>query len=118
MKTNQQWKESINEKFYFMTSIREKSGNGIYAASHSIKPVDFCCAARGAKTVHLVGDFNNWHPILMARREEGRWFIQVWLPHGHHQYHFLVDGRPVLDPHAAGTACNERCEPVSLIAVS
>jgi hypothetical protein len=30
------------------------------------------------------------------------WFLQVELSHGHHEYRFLVDGKPVLDPHAAG----------------
>jgi 1,4-alpha-glucan branching enzyme len=38
----------------------------------------------------------------MQRRDDGWWFIQVMLIHGHHQYRFLVDGKPVLDPRAAG----------------
>jgi hypothetical protein len=40
------------------------------------------------------------------------------LTHGHHQYLFLVDGQPVLDPKASGIARNDRNERVSLIAVS
>jgi hypothetical protein len=40
------------------------------------------------------------------------------LPHGYHQYVFLVDDKPVLDPKASGKARNERNEPVSLMAVS
>ena len=59
------------------------------------------CAA--ARVVQLAGDFNHWHPILMERREDGWWFIQIWLPHGHHQYRFLADGEPMLDLHATGT---------------
>src|SRR5208283_4632433 len=58
MKTNQKWKESINEKFYFMNIImnttHDKPSNGIYSANNSIKPVNFYCSARGAKTVQLV----------------------------------------------------------------
>jgi 1,4-alpha-glucan branching enzyme len=118
MKTNQKWKESINEKLFFMNTLHEKSSNGIYSANNSIKPVNFYCSARGAKMVQLAGDFNHWYPILMAQREDGCWFIQVWLPHGHHQYRFLVDGEPTLDLHATGTARDEHDDPVSLIAVS
>lgn len=118
MKTNQRWKESINEKLYFMNAFQEKTGNGIYSANHSIKPVNFCCSARGAKAVYLVGDFNHWYPILMEHREDGWWFIQVWLSHGHHRYLFLVDSEPMLDPHAAGVARDEHYEQVSLVAVS
>ena len=40
------------------------------------------------------------------------------LHHGHHQYLFVVDGEPMLDPSADGIARNDRNEPVSLIAVS
>lgn len=118
MKTNQKWKESINEKFFFMNSLHDKPSLWINAANHSIKPVNFYCSARGAKAVQLAGGFNCWHPIRMAQREDGWWFIQVWLPHGHHQYRFLVDGEPTLDRHATGTARDEHNEPVSLIAVS
>jgi len=71
-------------KSFFMNTTHDKPSNGIYSASNSIKPVNFFCSARGAKTVQLAGDFNHWHPILMAQREDSWWFIQMWLPHGHH----------------------------------
>ena len=54
----------------------------------------------------------------MRRREDGCWFIEVQLPHGHHRYRFLVDGEPVLDPGGTGIARDERNERVSLVAVS
>ncbi len=54
----------------------------------------------------------------MSRRVDGWWFIQVELPHGHHQYRFLVDGQPTLDPQASGTARDDDNQPVSLVAVS
>jgi hypothetical protein len=38
----------------------------------------------------------------MQRQPDGCWFVQVPLTHGHHQYVFLVDGEPELDPDAAG----------------
>jgi len=54
----------------------------------------------------------------MNRTPDGRWMAGLELPHGHHQYLFLVDGAPQLDPKASGVTRNERGEPVSLIAVS
>ena len=117
MRTHQPWKESINEKLHFMNVLHDHAAPAIDTANHAIKPVDFYCAARRAKTVYLSGDFNHWHPILMERQDDGWWHIQLWLPHGRHQYRFLVDGAPTLDPHAAGTARDARNKPASLIVV-
>lgn len=82
--------------------------------------MNFFCVAPWAESVCLVGDFNDWHPKShpMQRQSDGSWYIQVALYHGHHHYHFLVDGKPALDPRAMGIARNERSERVSLIAVS
>ena len=68
----------------------------------------------------LIGDFNNWDPKVhpMQRMPDGAWFIRIELPHGHHQYLFLVDGKPALDPNAMGKVNNGRNETVSLIAIS
>ncbi len=91
-----------------------------YSARNNIKPVNFYCVAPQAAWVALVGDFNGWRPWdnPMKRQRDGSWLAQVQLHHGYHQYVFLVDGVTVLDPHAHGTARNEKGEPVSLIAVS
>jgi len=82
--------------------------------------VTFFCNAPGAESVRLVGDFNEWNPIAtpMSRTSDGRWMASLELYQGHHQYLFLVDGKPVLDPNANGIARNDRNERVSLIAVS
>ena len=91
-----------------------------YRAEKTQKPINFFCFAPGAKTVYLMGDFNDWNPasLPMQRRPEGWWVLQVELPHGYHQYQFLVDGTPTLDPHATGSTRNSRYAQVSLIAVS
>ena len=91
-----------------------------YSARNNIKPVNFYCVAPGAKAVYLVGDFNDWQiwTTPMQRQPDGSWTARVELHHGHHQYVFLVDGDPMLDPHAYGIARNERGERVSLVAVS
>lgn len=85
-----------------------------------LKPVNFFCTAPGARAVSLVGDFNHWDPTAntMAKGPDGAWYAQVPLHHGHHQYCFLVDGHPVLDPKAQGVARNARGERVSLMSVS
>jgi 1,4-alpha-glucan branching enzyme len=120
MKTFQHSKISIPEKFYFnlMNNIDEKPANGMHSAHNSFKVMNFYCFAPMANAVQLAGDFNHWHPVLMNHRDGGWWYIQARLPHGHHQYRFLVDGRPVLDSHAIGTARDMDGKPVSLIAVS
>jgi 1,4-alpha-glucan branching enzyme len=85
----------------------------------TIKPVNFVCFAPDAKSVVLVGDFNDWDPSAhpMKHNPDGGWTAQVLMGHGHHHYQFLVDGKPVLDPKAQGIARNEKNEKVSLMAV-
>lgn len=91
-----------------------------YSAKKMAKPVNFICRAPEARQVSLVGDFNEWNESLhpMVRQPDGAWALQVPLHHGHHQYRFLVDGNPVLDPKANGVARDPKGERVSLIAVS
>ena len=99
-------------------NIAQSRFNERYSAHNSHKPVSFFCAAPKAKSVELIGDFNDWLPLAMTPSVDGWWRAQVELCHGHHQYQFLVDGQPMLDPHATGMVRNERGERVSLIAVS
>jgi 1,4-alpha-glucan branching enzyme len=82
--------------------------------------VDFFCRAPEAQSVSLIGDFNQWQPTAhpMNRMPDGGWVLRLELPHGHHRYLFLVDGKPMLDPNAMGKVHNERNETVSLIAIS
>jgi 1,4-alpha-glucan branching enzyme len=91
-----------------------------YSAKRLIKPVPFVCHARQAKHVHIMGDFNDWNPTShpMKRQPDGAWRIELPLNHGHHQYLFVIDGKPVLDPGAQGIARNHEGEKVSLMAVS
>ncbi|SPE60052.1 Glycoside hydrolase family 13 domain protein [Verrucomicrobia bacterium] len=103
-----------------MDTIQAKPRLSRYSPLGLVKPVNFYCAAPKAKSVCLVGDFNDWNSasLPMERRLDGWWFLQVPLTHGHHHYRFLVDGKPMLDPRATGVARNEANEQVSLLAVS
>ncbi len=118
MKTSHKWGESLHEKLYFMNTTLNHPDTTRYSAKNSIKPVNFYCAAPHAQLVELAGDFNQWHPLPMQRLVDGWWIAQVQLCHGHHQYRYLVDGKPMLDPHATGVDRDEQDERVSLIAVS
>lgn len=91
-----------------------------YSAKNMTKPVNFICVAPGAKQVFLAGDFNGWESAVspMQRQPDGAWLLQVSLHHGHHRYHFVVDGKTVLDPRAHGTTRDSGRGKVSLIAVS
>lgn len=102
-----------------MSLISEKP-RGLRLAGKTVKPINFYCDAPDAHSVTLIGDFNSWDPAShpMQRRPDGWWFLQLPLAHGYHQYLFIVDGTPTLDPHATGTGGNERYAKASLIAVS
>lgn len=100
-----------------MNTIDGKPDSRLYSTRHSTRPINFYCRAPQARSVQLAGDFNHWNPLPMEPRDDGWWFIQVMLIHGYHQYRFLVDGKPVLDPRAAGVSRDQANEEVSVVAV-
>ena len=108
--------QSTAENLLF-TDDEHLPNNSAYSARNSVKPVSFFYNAPGAKIVQITGDFNHWHPSPMRRSVDGWWFAQLQICHGHHQYRFLVDGKPVLDPHATGTTRDANNDRVSIIAV-
>jgi 1,4-alpha-glucan branching enzyme len=91
-----------------------------YSAQRNWHHASFFCTAPQAQSVALVGDFNDWDPMAtpMRRMSDGRWMTSLELPHGSHQYVFMADGEPMLDPAATGVTRNNRNERVSLLAVS
>jgi len=120
MKNNYHGTGTLPEKTCFMntmTSSHHTPFPGLRPAS-THKPVNFFCAAPNAHHVELAGDFNHWHPYPMQRSLDGWWLAHIDLTHGHHQYRFLVDGVPTLDPQASGIVRDERGEKASLVAVS
>ena len=82
------------------------------------RPVKFFCAAPNAQHVDLVGDFNQWQPLPMQRTFDGWWLACIEMPRGHHQYRFLIDGRPILDPRAVGFTRDEHGDRASFVAVT
>jgi Glycogen recognition site of AMP-activated protein kinase len=66
-------------------------------------PVQFVVVVPGAKTVDLVGDFNDWDRSAtpMQPTRGAIWSVTVPLAPGRHRYAFLVDGsRWLADPDA------------------
>lgn len=69
--------------------------------SDTIVLARFAFVDDAAKSVSLVGDFNDWSATatpLLAGASKGSWSATISLPLGRHEYAFLVDGkRWVLD---------------------
>lgn len=61
-----------------------------------------------AREILVAGTFNGWHPPAtpMAELRDGRWFAEVQLPPGVHEYRFVVDGEWLDDPMAARFVAN------------
>ncbi len=91
-----------------------------YSARRNFHHADFFCHAPEANRVSIIGDFNNWNPNAtpMIRQPDGQWLASLELRHGYHRYVFLVDGKAVLDPNAAGRTRDSQNQPVSLVAIS
>jgi hypothetical protein len=91
------------------------------AAVDTIKLVQFMLVAPTARTVSVVGDFNDWDPTATPLREAagaGVWTITVPLAAGRHQYVFMVDGnRWTPDPAAPVAVEDDFGLPNSVITV-
>lgn len=91
------------------------------AAVDTIKLVQFMLVAPSARTVSVVGDFNDWDPTATPLREAagaGVWTITVPLSAGRHQYVFMVDGnRWTPDPAAPVAVEDDFGMPNSVITV-
>lgn len=73
----------------------------------TVRIVQFVFVAPGARTVSLVGDFNDWNEAatpLESSHTRGVWTVSVPLNAGRHAYGFMIDGqRLVSDPGAPAT---------------
>lgn len=50
------------------------------------------------KEIAIAGDFNQWQPQAMVKKENHTWEITLCLRPGNYSYVFLVDGKPIKDP--------------------
>jgi hypothetical protein len=84
-------------------------------------PVQFVLVAPDARSVAVVGDFNNWglgDTALVAENHNGVWSVSAPVPAGVHRYAFLVNGEQwVADPTAPRAAGDDFGQPSSALVV-
>ena len=90
------------------------------AANQEI-PVQFVLVAPEARSVAVVGDFNNWglgDTALVAVNHNGVWSVSASVRTGVHRYAFLVNGKQwVADPTAPRAAGDDFGQPSSALVV-
>jgi hypothetical protein len=88
-------------------------------SGHSV--VQFVLFAPVAKSVALVGDFNDWDPAatpLLTAQPGGAWSVAIPLAPGRHRYAFVVDGTQWLaDPGAPPSRDDDFGSPNSIVTV-
>lgn len=90
------------------------------APRDTVYMVRFVLLAPDARSVALVGDFNNWNraATTLAPSEDGSWTASVALPPGRHEYAFIVDGEHwMADPQATLTIHDDFGTASSIITV-
>lgn len=93
---------------------------GVLLARHGATLVQFVLVASDAKSVALVGDFNDWEPAATPLRNTsgGGWSVALRLPPGRHRYAFVVDGvRWIADPAAPPAPDDDFGSPGSVVTV-
>jgi len=94
---------------------------GTVAGAESPIPVQFVLVAPEARSVAVVGDFNNWglgDTALVAENHNGVWSVSAPVPAGVHRYAFLVNGKQwVADPTAPRAASDDFGQPSSALVV-
>jgi len=87
----------------------------------AVEPVTFVYVAPTAKSVAVVGDFNNWgldDSALAATNLQGVWSVTARIPAGVHRYAFVVDGKQwVADPTAPRSSSDDFGMPSSALVV-
>ena len=84
-------------------------------------PVQFVLVAPEARSVAVVGDFNNWgldDSALVAENHNGVWSVSAPVRTGVHRYAFVVNGKQwVADPTAPRAAGDDFGQPSSALVV-
>lgn len=59
--------------------------------------VNFVLNYPQAKVVQIAGDFTQWQPVMLTKKD-GFWQISLKLKPGEYKYIYIIDGQPYLDP--------------------
>lgn len=76
-------------------SARGAAHNGVSAPAGDERLTEFVLVAPHARSVAVVGDFNDWDlsaTPLVREDGDGVWWVAIPLPPGRYRYAFLVDG--------------------------
>jgi hypothetical protein len=91
------------------------------ASGVPLEPVQFVLVRPDARTVAVVGDFNDWglnDSALVATNHQGVWSVTAPVPAGVHRYAFVVNGKEwVADPSAPRSAGDDFGMPSSALVV-
>lgn len=87
------------------TTVPDLQLDGKMASLAAGRAVRFCCHAPKARSVSLVGTFNQWDPQTtpLAKGEDGTWSTDLELEPGRYRYEFILDGQPSCEPGPDGT---------------
>jgi hypothetical protein len=87
----------------------------------ALEPVQFVLVAPDARSVAVVGDFNDWglnDSALVATNHQGIWSVTAPVPAGVHRYAFVVNGKEwVADPSAPRSSGDDFGMPSSALVV-
>ena len=102
--------------------VRDDAPAQVSSMGPAAQTVRFVIAAPEARSVALVGSFNDWDPAatpLHAAPSGGVWTVEVPLAPGRHEYAFVVDGvRWLADPTAPAAAAADFGPPNSVVTVA
>jgi len=90
-----------------VTAVATGASSSRHQIPDTRHPVQFVLLAPAARTVAIVGDFNDWQvgsTPLRATAAGGAWTVEVPLAPGRHRYAFVVDGARWMPDPAAPTA--------------
>ena len=93
---------------------------GVLLARHGPTLVQFVLVSSHARSVALVGDFNDWDPAAtpLDITAGGSWSVALRLQPGRHRYAFVVDGvRWIADPAAPPAPDDDFGSPGSVVTV-
>jgi hypothetical protein len=100
---------------------KPKAERAAVAGTVPLEPVQFVLVAPNARSVAVVGDFNDWglgDSALVASNHEGVWSVTAPVPAGVHRYAFVVNGKQwVADPSAPRSASDDFGMPSSALVV-
>ena len=101
--------------------LRARPADQNVVVTGAVEPVTFVYVAPAAKSVAVVGDFNNWgldDSALAATNLQGVWSVTARIPAGVHRYAFVVDGKQwVADPTAPRSSSDDFGMPSSALVV-